>query len=195
MPGVGLTFSGNGLTVLSGSNSYTGPTTVMSGTVQLSGPQVIAHFPFNGNTNDTSGQGNSGTAVNNPTYTAGQFGQALTLDGSSQYAVVPYIPTANANMNAFSVSTWFKVYVQPPPLPQVATGEELVSSLNGTSGTDGGGFDLQYINEDGTYTLHGDISAYAGRLTNNADYPLPGAAGTNGLTGWHMVTYTVNLSG
>lgn len=41
-----------------------------------------AHYEFEGNTNDSSGNARHGTAVGNPVFEAGKVGQAIGLDGS-----------------------------------------------------------------------------------------------------------------
>ena len=42
---------------------------------------LVGHWEFENNYNDTSGNGNNGTAYNSPTFVAGRFGQAVDLDG------------------------------------------------------------------------------------------------------------------
>jgi hypothetical protein len=46
---------------------------------------LIAHYPFNGNTNDVVGAHNA-TANGAPVYTTGKIGQAIVLDGVDDYA-------------------------------------------------------------------------------------------------------------
>ncbi len=49
------------------------------------GNRDIAQLPLDGNTQDTSGNGNNGQAVGAPSFVAGQHGQAIQLDGASSY--------------------------------------------------------------------------------------------------------------
>ncbi len=75
---------------------------------------LVAYYPFNGNPNDASGNGNNGT-VSNATLTADRFGFTngayhFTNDVSSAIAVSDS-PALNLG-NQFSVSCWFK-YEQP----------------------------------------------------------------------------------
>jgi hypothetical protein len=65
---------------------------------------LVGYWPFNGNANDESGNGNNGT-VNGATLTTDRFGaanKAYSFDGINQYIAVSrnYIST-------FSVSIWF----------------------------------------------------------------------------------------
>jgi hypothetical protein len=46
---------------------------------------LMAFYPFEGNANDTSGNGNNGTLEGGPQYVAGQIGQALDFDGIDDF--------------------------------------------------------------------------------------------------------------
>lgn len=53
-----------------------------------SAPSPVASYGFNGNANDSSGNGNNGT-VSGATYVAGKYGQALKFSGNSHIVTVP----------------------------------------------------------------------------------------------------------
>jgi hypothetical protein len=65
---------------------------------------LVGHWTFDGDTQDSSGQGNNGTAQGEPTFVAGKIGQALQFD----------VGTMNVNLGnssalkpgVFSVSAW-----------------------------------------------------------------------------------------
>lgn len=58
---------------------------------------------------DSSGNGNTGTLVNGPTWTTGMFGNALNLDGdSNDYVVIQNSPSLNFETGDFAVSMWLK---------------------------------------------------------------------------------------
>ena len=69
---------------------------------------LVGWWPFNGNANDESGNGNNGT-VNGATLTTDRFGlsnQAYSFDGIDQYiSATPSLPIGSA---ARTVSSWFK---------------------------------------------------------------------------------------
>ncbi|WP_316636145.1 leucine-rich repeat domain-containing protein [uncultured Flavobacterium sp.] len=70
---------------------------------------LIAYYPFNGNANDTSGNGSNGT-VTAATLTSDRFGNsntAYSFDGVNSYidAVIPNIPQNNSLR---TISGWFK---------------------------------------------------------------------------------------
>ncbi len=56
---------------------------------------LIAHFPFDGNTNDVVG-GHNGTVVGTPTYEAGKIGQAIQLNGVDQMVDVNAVGISGA---------------------------------------------------------------------------------------------------
>ena len=52
---------------------------------------LLAYYPFNGNANDATGQGNNGILMNNPQLTTDKSGNpnsAYYFDGSADYIVV-----------------------------------------------------------------------------------------------------------
>jgi hypothetical protein len=64
---------------------------------------LIAYYPFNGNANDLSGNGNNGTLVGNATFVEGHIGATLYLDGDGDYVD---LGTGFDLNNNDSVSVW-----------------------------------------------------------------------------------------
>jgi Concanavalin A-like lectin/glucanases superfamily len=56
---------------------------------------------------DASGNGNNGTLVNGPVWTAGKVNSALAFNGSNSYVSVPYAASLNAT-SAITLSAWVK---------------------------------------------------------------------------------------
>ena len=50
---------------------------------------LVAYYPFNGDANDESGNGNHGTEHGGPSYVGGVCGEAISLDGIDDYASFP----------------------------------------------------------------------------------------------------------
>jgi hypothetical protein len=72
---------------------------------------LVGWWPFNGNANDESGNGNNGT-VNGATLTADRFGvanKAYSFDGVSNEIVVPHDVTLNSL--PISISLWFRTSI------------------------------------------------------------------------------------
>jgi len=68
---------------------------------------LVAYYPFDGNANDESGNGNDGT-VNGATLTEDRFGNAdsaYMFDGSNDYIDAP----ANFNDTTFTIGAWIKL--------------------------------------------------------------------------------------
>jgi len=66
-----------------------------------------AHYEFEGNTNDSSGNARNGTAVGNPDFVAGKIGQAINLRGLNDYVEITGYKGI-LGPNAFSISAWIK---------------------------------------------------------------------------------------
>jgi hypothetical protein len=71
---------------------------------------LVAYYPFNGNANDESGNGNNGT-VNGATLTTDRFGnvgKAFRFDGSSN-SITSNTSCFNIGWDQFTVSGWFSL--------------------------------------------------------------------------------------
>jgi hypothetical protein len=71
---------------------------------------LICYYPFNGNANDVSGQGNNGT-VNGATLTTDRFGNAnsaYSFNGTSNFIEVPDNNLLDVSNN-FTISLWMKI--------------------------------------------------------------------------------------
>ena len=184
-----LTKIGSGTLNITSSQSYSGPTLVANGTLQLGGPispfsSLVARYTFaNNNANDVTGNGNNGTLVGNPTFVAGVGGQkAIQLNGS-QYVSVPY--ASNLALSSFSVSLW---------VDSTSSSNFTVLKTFG-SGSDWP-FDIQ-INWPGE-ALHGDLGVGSSWLSTNLNADIPGVTGTASsypTNAWHMITETVTNNG
>jgi hypothetical protein len=64
---------------------------------------LVAYYPFNGNANDATGNGNDGTAINGVSYVPSPLGSAASFNGSSQYIS---LPNTISNYQDLSVTFW-----------------------------------------------------------------------------------------
>jgi hypothetical protein len=69
---------------------------------------LVAHYTFDNNTNDSSGNGYHGTAMGTPTYTTGKFAQAINLDGVDDYVDFGNPPDWPSGTSARSMCGWGK---------------------------------------------------------------------------------------
>ncbi|HZT22395.1 MAG TPA: LamG-like jellyroll fold domain-containing protein [Verrucomicrobiae bacterium] len=67
-------------------------------------PARIAHYSFESNGLDSSGNGNNCELVGSPAFAAGKYGLALSLNGSGQYAMVP--AGIMAGVTNFTIAAW-----------------------------------------------------------------------------------------
>ena len=83
-------------------NYSTGTTSICSYPTTAS-----ALYQFEDNTNDTCSGGYNGTEIGSPTYVAGKFGKAISLNGSTQAVTIPSILPTNSAASSSS-TCWFK---------------------------------------------------------------------------------------
>ena len=68
-------------------------------------PAIMAHYTFDGNTSDSSGNSNNPTVLNGlPALVAGKYGSALGLNGTNQYVMLPAGMMASATN--FTIAAW-----------------------------------------------------------------------------------------
>ena len=70
---------------------------------------MIAYFPFNGNVDDESGNGNNGTIIGGVTSTADRHGnqnKAMQFNGTSGYIEVQNSTSLQSPKNALSITAW-----------------------------------------------------------------------------------------
>ena len=70
-----------------------------------------AHYEFESNTSDISGNGRHGTAVGAPVFVAGKLGQAISLDGIDDYVNIDGYKGILADANEqheFTLAAWIK---------------------------------------------------------------------------------------
>ncbi len=68
---------------------------------------LIVHYKFDGNANDSSGQGHHGTAIGDPVYVAGKEGQGIDLNGWSQTVSIAYSSELKPE-SQITISAWVK---------------------------------------------------------------------------------------
>jgi hypothetical protein len=66
---------------------------------------LVVHYEFEGNTDDSSGQGNHGTALADPTFVAGVEGQAIDLNGWSQTVAIAHSAALKPE-SEITISAW-----------------------------------------------------------------------------------------
>jgi hypothetical protein len=69
-------------------------------------PPFIAHYPFDGNANDATGNGLTAALAGGAAWTTGRTGQAVDLAGSGAHVVLPAGLLAGAT--AFTIATWVR---------------------------------------------------------------------------------------
>lgn len=73
-------------------------------------PGLLACLPFEGNTNDTTGNGRNGTAGTSTSYTTGHIGNSIRLAGADN-AYVDLNPALAQSLGSFTVAGWLRLDV------------------------------------------------------------------------------------
>ena len=96
------------------SNTVTVSLTVTAPGSSLAG-QWLANEGSGSTLVDSSGSGNSGALQGNPTWVAGQHGQAIRFDGTGDYAVVPDASSLDLS-SAITIAAWVRPRSSPPSI-------------------------------------------------------------------------------
>ena len=134
---------------------------------------LLAHYAFSNNVQDSSGNGYNGTVIQSPGYTSGPtgYGSAIELNGASQYVELPIGSVINT-LTDCTIATWVK------------SGDEDLWQRIFDFGTD----DTSYMfltGISGDNTLRFDI-----RITSGTEYQTE--VGNILPAGWHHVAVTID---
>ena len=81
---------------------------VFAGVARSADPGLVAWYRFDGDASDSSGNNLHGTEVGDPTYDAGVFGQAISLDGDGDYVDCGLAPEFDIT-DFITFTYWIKV--------------------------------------------------------------------------------------
>ncbi len=96
------------------------------GSAALTQAGLVAHYKFDGDLTDSSGNELNGTAVGAITYEAGHSDQMAVFDGSSSITV-PHNAKFDFGANNFSISMWLKI-------PDTAATQGILEKVAGSTG-------------------------------------------------------------
>ncbi len=77
-----------------------------AGSAEPNRAHLIAHYSFDGDTTDSSGNGHHGTANGDPIYVTGVRGQALEFDGYEDHVRIADNSDLNPGTGSFSIAFW-----------------------------------------------------------------------------------------
>jgi hypothetical protein len=106
---------------------------------------LLAYYPFNGNVNDASSNGNNGI-VYGATLSADHLGNANSayhFDGNGQYIEIPHSNSLNSISNQMTVSFWVKV----ESFPSGNFGDIIISKQSG-SGVSQSGYNIYQVSQN-----------------------------------------------
>jgi hypothetical protein len=108
---------------------------------------LMGWYEFENNCLDSSGRGNHGDPCGAPTYTTGQIGQAINLDGVDDYVIVG--PVGVSGDLPRTIAGWARAMVDPTTIP----GWTNLFGLTGPSAS-GTHFDMQRRGGQDYYCIH-----------------------------------------
>jgi hypothetical protein len=145
-------------------------------------PGLVAHWKMDETSGttlvDSSPYGNNATTVGSPTFVPGLQGNALQLDGSTQYATAPNSASLDINgagaSSAITLAAWIK------PTNTTATTQNIIKKANTSSISDG--YELSLGSATSTwpqkvfFRLNQLTSGDGFRVNSTTNYPLNGTA-------------------
>ena len=134
-------------------------------------PNLVGLWHFDGDALDSSGKGNYGTLQGDATFATGKFGQALSLDGTSDYVEVADSPSLDDVTGELTIEAWVRANVTISGTTQM----QIVDKGEHTSSS---GYMLMIYNGD----LYGRVNKAGITATIYGPYPNDGE--------WHHVAYT-----
>jgi len=137
---------------------------------------LVGWWKFDGHLSDSGNNQYDGTAIGTPTYSSGQFGKAVTFDGSTSYTSVGATSAANG-ITSYSVSAWVN-------LASSTVTEQFVFA-RGSSNTYNGQLYL-YVN---AHEINLDVES-----VNTAHVTASSSAVIINTNTWYYVTATVDGS-
>lgn len=143
-------------------------------TIAVNAQTLVASYPFNGNANDESGNGNNGV-VNGANLTDDRFGNAnsaYSFNGTNNWIQVPNSASLQLGTGAYTLSAWIK----PNGYYSGACQANFILS-KGDNGSGEGHYNLQY----GDF-LDGSCGAYSPLLENFATSFRKGASDNAAFT-------------
>lgn len=141
---------------------------------------LVARYAFDGNAQDSSGNGYDGTTIGTVAYAPGVSGSALHFDGSSTVVTVPYAsPLVLAN-SSYTVAFWANL--DEVKNQAFVSGSDNQADFNGgyTLATRNGGAFLSIHNSGGT--------------ANTYDFPTADASTANGVGVWTHYALVYNTA-
>ncbi len=148
---------------------------------------LVGFWPFNGNANDVSGNGNNGL-VNGATLVNDRFGQpnkAYTFDGVSNYIDVPSSSSISNYPNGQTISFWFKITTFPNDGK-----EHYIISKTSSNGQANSYFQIFLSNYTSVNTFNYRYGVSANQSSQGSNIPFAQIQ----LNAWNNLCFTTDLT-
>ena len=136
---------------------------------------------------DSSGSGNNATLFGSPTWVTGQVGQAISLNGTTQYATVPDDASLDIT-DAITIATWFKT-------SKTGTATQYLVKKGIISNTDG--YELSLASSGLVFARFNQSATRANvyRMDSTTSYPLSGSAWMHAAVTYDGTTMRLYING
>ena len=148
---------------------------------------LVGWWPFNGNANDESGNGNNGS-VNGTTLAFDRFGKsnsAYAFDGVSNYIDVPTSSTIENYPNGQTISFWFTISSYPNDGK-----EHYIISKTSSNGQGSSYFQIFLSNYTSVNTLNYRYGVSANQSSQGSNIPFAQIQ----LNTWYNICFTTDLT-
>ena len=179
-------------------NWYGGTTFANATTIAVDGAKIVniavagtastlrGWWTMDGNANDSSGLANHASLIGSPTFVAGQVGQALSLNGTTQNASVP-------DANSLDLTTGMTLAAWIRPGVTVNTTQDVIKKA-----TNGGinGYELSLSSAGKVFVrLNQVASGDTFRINSTTDYPLNNTAWMHAAATYDGTTMRLYING
>jgi hypothetical protein len=131
-------------------------------TAQVPKEGLIAHYPFNGNADDQSGNGNHGI-VSGATLTTDRKGESISAYSFDGINDGIYVPGFNINPGSFTISLWFYARNDGD-----ANGKDLLQRSNPSDKNDWS-WNISWYKKNGPSRVYSGVKTTNGLLTDSTD--------------------------
>jgi hypothetical protein len=146
---------------------------------------LVGYWPFNGNANDESGNGNNGT-VNGASLSTDRFGsvnKAYSFDGVDDYINLNKTLPSQFSISFWALVTTYKTYIAPG---QNIIGSQIIGNFNNNYGISGFGCGLSGVQSQ--YGTHGCA------FWNSTGNPNINSSNILALNSWRQIVCTYDGS-